>query len=82
MLRAGRDPAELAAGTVIRELYHLPSDPGEQRTLIPPGDLRETWPRFPCAITSEGAREIARDLEAKLDGWIAETMAAGQNVRC
>jgi len=77
-LRAGRDPSELEAGTVIWELYDLRSDPWEHRTLIPPGELRGGWPRFPCAVTADEAAQIARDLEAKLDRWIEETRAAGE----
>ena len=78
MLRAGRDPSELKAGTVVRELYDLRIDPGEHRTLIPWGGLKENWPRFPRFVDAEGAKEVANDLEGKLDKWIADTRAAGQ----
>jgi len=65
MLRAGRDPSELTPGTVIRELYHLPSDPGEHRSMLRP----QAW-------EAESARAMAADLEDKLDRWIARTREA------
>ena len=76
MLRAGQDPSELSAGTVIREFYDLCSDPGEHRSLFsmfnsPPGWGREV---------PEEYRAIADDLEAKLDEWIERITAMGQNV--
>lgn len=78
MLRAGHDPSELKAGTVIRELYDHWVDPGEHRTLIPAGGLKEAWPRFPRFVTAEQALDVAKDLETKLDKWIADTRAASQ----
>ena len=63
LLRAGRDPGELAAGTVVRELYDLRGDPGEHRSLL-------------RADASDEARAIATDLEVKLDAWIEDTRAA------
>ena len=72
MLRAGRDPAELAAGTVLRELYDLRADPGEHRSLLsevggPPDWRTEVTPEH---------QAVADDLEARLDAWIAQTRAA------
>ena len=74
MLRAGRDPSQLAAGTVIRELYDLRADPGEHRSLLsgvggPPAWRSEVTP---------GHQAIADDLEAGLDAWIARTRAAAR----
>jgi len=77
-LRAGHDPSELKAGAVTRELYDLRIDPGEHRTLIPHGGLRDAWPRFPRFVTKEEAQEVAENLEMKLDKWIEETRAAGK----
>ena len=77
-IRAGREPCELGAGTVIRELYDLQVDPGEQRSLIRPDGAYEPWPRFPRTVTPEQAQGIAPGLEHKLDTWIEETRAAGQ----
>jgi len=64
MIRAGREPAELAAGTVIRELYDLHADPGEHRSLL-----------RPSAEVAE-AHALAADLEARLDRWVEQTRAA------
>ena len=51
MLRAGRDPSELAAGTVIRELYDLRADPGEHHSLLSgvggPPAWRSAWHALP-----------------------------------
>jgi arylsulfatase A-like enzyme len=77
MLRAGKDPCDLQAGTVIRELYDLRVDPGEQRSLIRPDGAYTAWPRFPRTVSPAQAQEIAQDLEHKLDTWIEETPAAG-----
>jgi len=66
MLRAGRDPSELKAGTVIRELYDLRSDPGEHRSMLHPDR------------STDDARGLAADLEARLDTWVDETSAAAQ----
>jgi hypothetical protein len=76
-LRAGRELCDLQAGTVIRELYDLRVDPGEQRSLIRPDEGYLGWPRFPRRVTPAEAREIAAELELKLDGWIEETRSAG-----
>ena len=65
LLRSGRDPSELAAGTVIRELYDLRGDPGEHLSMLRPDRKDE-----------ESAKAIARDLEAKLDEWIETTRNA------
>jgi len=65
MLRAGRDPGELAAGTCVRELYDLRADPGEHRSLLRDGQE-----------APEPARGLARELEAKLDQWVKQTRAA------
>jgi arylsulfatase A-like enzyme len=80
MLRAGRDPAGLRAGTVIRELYDLRVDPGEHRSLLRPDRAYEAWPRYPRTHAPAVARETAGRLEAKLDRWIADTRAAGAPV--
>ncbi|KPK84337.1 MAG: hypothetical protein AMJ81_05900 [Phycisphaerae bacterium SM23_33] len=72
MLRAGRDPAELARGTVVRELYDLRQDPGEQRSLLSSAGGPPDWR---SEVTGE-ARAVAADLEARLDEWIAQTRAA------
>jgi len=69
MLRAGRNPSELAAGTVIRELYDLCKDPGEHRSLLNTGGGPPDWRNK----VSEQHRAIADDLEAKLDRWIEKT---------
>lgn len=76
MLRAGHDPSELKAGTVIRELYDLRVDPGEHRSLISARGLRK-YPPVPDFVTTEHAHEVARDLEAKLDAWIERTRRRG-----
>jgi arylsulfatase A-like enzyme len=78
MLRAGFEPAELHAGTVIRELYDLRVDPGEQRSLIRPDEAYSAWPRYPRRVTPADAHRIAEELESRLDRWIEETRAAGQ----
>lgn len=69
MLRAGRDPSELAAGTAIREFYNLSSDPGEHRNLFSGLNSPPNWGRE----ISETDRSAAEHLEAKLDEWIKET---------
>jgi arylsulfatase A-like enzyme len=78
MLRAGQEPLDLEAGTVIRELYDLRVDPGEQRSLIRPDEGYVSWPRYPRLVTPAEAQGIAQDLEHKLDSWIEETRAAGR----
>jgi hypothetical protein len=78
MLRAGLEPCELQAGTVIRELYDLRVDPGGQRSLIRPDEAYIAWPRYPRSVTSAEAQQIAADLARKLDQWIEETRAAGE----
>ncbi len=74
LLRAGRDPSELAAGTIVRELYDLRADPGEHRSLLnalggPPDWRTEIKPDH---------QALADDLEATLDAWIARTRAAAE----
>ena len=64
MVRARRDPAELEAGTVIRELYDLNFDPKEEVNLLPGG-----------APKDDHAKEVAEDLETKLDAWIQDCVA-------
>ena len=76
MLRAGRDPAELEAGAVIRELYDLRIDPGEHRSLLRPNELAGGGPHFPHRLTPEQARALASEMEATLDSWTAETSRA------
>ncbi len=65
LLRANRDPSELAAGTVIRELYDITTDPGEHR----------------CILGRDGADpaadELANQLEATLDVWVRTTRQQG-----
>jgi arylsulfatase A-like enzyme len=80
VLRAGGDPVDLQAGTVIRELYDLRVDPGEQRSLIRPDGAYEAWPRYPRSVTPEEAQGIARDMEQRLGAWIEETSALGRAV--
>ena len=70
MLRAGQDPCNLQAGTVIRELYDLRVDPDEQRSLIRLDHVYETWPRFPRFVTPSEAQEIARALALALNGTL------------
>ena len=65
MLRCGRDPRELAAGSVTRELYDLRADPGEHRSLIRAD-----------RDADERARAVAAELEGKLDEWIGDSIAA------
>ncbi len=76
MLRAGYDPCELKAGTVIRELYDFRVDPGEHRTLISPIGQR-FYPPVPDRLTPAEAQTIAADLERKLDAWLDDTRCAG-----
>ncbi len=78
LLRAGHDPAELEAGTVIRELYDLRVDPDEHYALLPPRG-RPGWPQLSDTPPVERAKEIAHDLETKLDAWIEETRRAGRD---
>ena len=69
---------DLKAGTVIRELYDLRVDPGEQRSLIRPDGAYEAWPRYPRTVTPAEAQAIAREMECRLDKWIEETRAASR----
>ena len=52
----------LGPGAVLRELYDLERDPGEGQNLYPDA--------------GEDTIDIARDLEAKLDAWVAQCIAA------
>ncbi len=72
LLRAGRDPSELAAGLVVRELYDLRTDPGEHRSLLSTVGGPPDWR---SEVTAE-TEALAADLEARLDAWIARTRAA------
>jgi len=61
-VRCRMAPGSLAPGSVMRELYDLQNDPGEGSNLLP--------------LEDEDARAVARDLESRLDAWIAETKAS------
>jgi arylsulfatase A-like enzyme len=54
-------PESLAPGSVLRELYDLRRDPGEGDNLLRDGGEEE--------------ERIAKELEAKLDAWVARTAA-------
>jgi len=73
LLRSGRDPSELAAGAVVRELYDLRADPGEHRSLLSAVGGPPAW----RAEVAPEDRAVADDLEAALDAWIERTRAAG-----
>ena len=73
LLRTRRDPSELAPGTVIRELYDLSYDPGEQCSLVSGGEVKGPYPR---QVTEDEAMRVAAELEARLDAWIGQTAAA------
>jgi len=75
MLRSGHDPAELAAGTTIREFYDLQNDPGEHRSLFSTFSSPPRWGKE----AAEENRAIANDLEAKLDKWIERTYSKNAN---
>jgi len=61
-IRCQADPAALGPGTVLRELYDLKADPGEGRNLL--------------AVSPDDARGAAVRLEASLDRWVEQAVAA------
>jgi len=60
-VRCRAEPDSLGPGTVLRELYDLRRDPAEGDNLL----------RQPA----DGIEEVARELEAKLDAWVAASKA-------
>ena len=61
-VRCRMDPSELGPGSAMRELYDLEADPKEGRNLL--------------AVGSDADCTQADELEAALNGWIDECVAA------